>query len=522
MASGSAGLRKTSRSKKPSLKAMESLYLQKLEKSGYIEHVSSDEDVHFFTEEDLSSSDVEKPRLLHENDIVHGEDIFKFQTRKTRDGLAQKAAQVCIPKTPHVVRHKTKTRITKLLQEDSCSEYEVSSEESPESSSYSENSTEEEDSSETEKDESPKKSHKGHTEFKDMKMIPTQAKGARSKYTIKTDEYFENFNTNKVKTSNNTLDKLKTPRLPQYELQKLLKNLTLSQKHKNSMKRLSLVNESNFPKWFYLLNENFNILLYGLGSKKDILNKFNAEYLGDVPVVVINGFFPTLSIKNILDAISIDLLEMKETSGNAVEAMELIIAEMEKIPETHLYIMIHNIEGDMLRNSKSQNIIARLASVKNIHIIASIDHINAPLIWDHSKLSKFNFIWWDVTSFSPYCEETSFEKSLMVQQSGALALSSLKNVFQSLTTNSKQIFSKIVKYQLENSKSQYYQGLSFKNLYNSCKESFTVSSDLALRAQLTEFVDHKMVKLKRSVDGTEYLVIPLASELLHKFIDDIS
>lgn len=79
-------------------------------------------------------------------------------------------------------------------------------------------------------------------------------------------------------------------------------------------------------------------------------------------------------------------------------------------------------------------------------------------VWDHTKLSKFKFTWWDVTTFVPYSEETSYENSLMSHRSGALQLSSLKSVYQSLTTNAKGIFKIIIEYQLENQK-QNYQGM---------------------------------------------------------------
>lgn len=65
-------------------------------------------------------------------------------------------------------------------------------------------------------------------------------------------------------------------------------------------------------------------------------------------------------------------------------------------------------------------------------------------------------------------------------------------------------------------------GIAFKTLYSACREAFLVSSDLALRAQLTEFVDHKMVKFRRSADGTEYLVIPIANQLLQQFLNEES
>ncbi|CAH1984569.1 unnamed protein product [Acanthoscelides obtectus] len=424
--------------------------------------------------------------------------------------MIQKAAEVA--KTPHAVRKKTKSKIEQILQEDSTSEYEISSEESSFDSDTS-------SSIESEDEPQPKGNQKIKITNTNLQTPRTRGRG---RYTIKTEEYFENCASSKIQTSNNTLDKLQTPKLPQHEVQQLLQNSKLSKEHEKCIEQLTKINESYFKKWLFLLNENFNILLYGLGSKRNIIKKFHMEYLKDMPVIVVNGFFPALTIKNILDSIIVDLLKMNESPSNPTEACNLIIEEFQAMPETHLYLLIHNIEGDMLRNTKAQNALAMLASVRNIHLLASIDHINAPLIWDHIRLSKFNYIWFDVTCFSPYVEETSFEKSMMIAQTGALALSSLRNVFLSLTSNSKSIYLVIVKHQLEHGKNQFYQGISFKDLYMACRESFVVSSDLALRAQLTEFIDHKMVKLKRSVDGTEYLIIPLASNLLQKLLDENS
>lgn len=127
-----------------------------------------------------------------------------------------------------------------------------------------------------------------------------------------------------------------------------------------------------------------------------------------------------------------------------------------------------------------------------------------------------------MTSFLPYTDETAFENSLLINNSGALELSSMKSVFQSLTSNAKGIYMLLVKYQLKNNSNQNYQGMMFKDLYSACRESFLVSSDLALRAQLTEFLDHKLARLKRSVDGSENITIPINNALLQKFMSEQS
>lgn len=67
----------------------------------------------------------------------------------------------------------------------------------------------------------------------------------------------------------------------------------------------------------------------------------------------------------------------------------------------------------------------------------------------------------------------------------------------------------------------YTVGMAFKDLYHECRENFLVNSDSVLRTQLTEFIDHNMVRNKRSVDGTEYLVIPIDRHILEQFSEQI-
>lgn len=43
----------------------------------------------------------------------------------------------------------------------------------------------------------------------------------------------------------------------------------------------------------------FNIVLYGLGSKRDLLERFRTTVLQDSIHVVINGFFPGISVKSV-------------------------------------------------------------------------------------------------------------------------------------------------------------------------------------------------------------------------------
>ena len=42
-------------------------------------------------------------------------------------------------------------------------------------------------------------------------------------------------------------------------------------------------------------------------------------------------------------------------------------------------VVIHNIDGPGLRDSETQEYLARVAACSHVRIIASVDHVNAPL-----------------------------------------------------------------------------------------------------------------------------------------------
>ena len=79
-------------------------------------------------------------------------------------------------------------------------------------------------------------------------------------------------------------------------------------------------------------------------------------------------------------------------------------------------------------------------------------------VWDQTKCSRFNWLWYNATTYAFYHEETSYENSLLVQQTGGLALSSLTHVMKSLTPNAKGIFLLLAEYQLENKDNSTYIG----------------------------------------------------------------
>nr|KAG5696566.1 hypothetical protein BaRGS_030434 [Batillaria attramentaria] len=165
------------------------------------------------------------------------------------------------------------------------------------------------------------------------------------------------------------------------------------------------------------------------------------------------------------------------TSDRTLSRLDLPQMDVGVLLSQDFYLILHNIDGAMLRGEKTQTV----------------------LIWDQTKASRFRWVWQDLTTYSPYVAETSYENSLLVQQSGGLALRSLAHVMRSLTPNARKIFELLAQYQLDNADSPApCAGMSFQDLYVRCREAFLVNSDQTLRAQLVEFRDHKLIRAKKA------------------------
>lgn len=260
------------------------------------------------------------------------------------------------------------------------------------------------------------------------------------------------------KTSNNTMDRLKSSQLQYDDLFEILNSVQLSDEHHRRIGEMNVDHELNFDKWMLEMSKGYNIILYGIGSKQTLLHRFCEIHMANRPVLIINGFFPTITVKEILQTIKTQVLNLTQTARNEHETVDIITESISKSADTHLFLVINNIDGVMLRKTKDQHILSRLAKVPNVHLIASIDHINASLMWDQTCMDNYNFVWYDCTTMLPYKNETAFENSVFLQNSGELKLAAMHNVFQSCTKNACGIYMILVNDQLDNHSDASYPG----------------------------------------------------------------
>nr|XP_009787181.1 PREDICTED: origin recognition complex subunit 2-like isoform X1 [Nicotiana sylvestris] len=291
----------------------------------------------------------------------------------------------------------------------------------------------------------------------------------------------------------------------------------------------------SFPILYYSDRCGFALLMYGFGSKKALIEDFATRSLTEYSVVVVNGYLQSINLKQVVITLAELLwdqlkLRQKTTSRNLSKSqqpfnprsMDELLAFLDKPDledECFVCIVVHNIDGPGLRDSDSQHCLASIAACSHVRMVASIDHVNAPLLWDKKMVhTQFNWYWSHVPTFAPYKVEAMFFPFILAHGGTAQSVKTASIVLQSLTPNAQNVFKVLAEHQLAHSDEE---GMPINNLYTTCRERFLVSSQVTLNSHLTEFKDHELIKTKRNSDGQDCLYIPLTNEALQKLIAEI-
>jgi origin recognition complex subunit 2 len=391
------------------------------------------------------------------------------------------------------------------------------------------------------------------------------------------DAYFTYNKPGRVQTSSNVYSQLVLPLSPE-EYTEAIESASAS---KFSLPPIQprILEERNrdvaFERYICELDEGFNILCYGLGSKRRLLNQFATTRCSKRGhVVIANGFQPDFTVKDLLNSIeNIPGIQDLEQSSTTLEKQARRVHEFFADPsqKLHLYIVIHNIDAYPFRNPKSKAILALLAHNLRIHIIASIDHINAPLLWSSSEMLArkpdqseestaaaadvipsrgFAWLWHDLTTLVSYDFELAFadrsslagahtggarrktDTLLAAQNATAMSETAAAHILASVTQKAQKLFALLGNCQLQaieetggagaedgaaaaatNDLQQF--GMAYDVLFSTARENFLATSDTALRALLGEFRDHNLiVTAPASLGGGEILWIPMRKERL--------
>ncbi|KAA8893406.1 origin recognition complex subunit 2-domain-containing protein [Sphaerosporella brunnea] len=348
------------------------------------------------------------------------------------------------------------------------------------------------------------------------------------------ESYFHQNRKARQQTSTSTLASLK--QMDHGEYFGLLRKHTPD--HIPSREFLQEMHAGDFGQWAFELSQGFNLLLYGYGSKRKLLLSFAEKiYTRPGSVVVVNGYLPGINIKDVLGTVATALLGANHNvklGASPNDMLDNLLSLLNEPSAQKLTIVFHNLDGEALRQERSQAVISRLAAHPKISLVASIDHIRAPLLWDAARVSQFNFLWHDATTFEPYTVEIPADEALSLVDGAGRAggTKGVKYVLASLPSNAKSLFRILVSHQLQAmvddgdarkgkkvDASDY--GVEYRVLYQRAVGEFICSNDVAFRTLLKEFMDHQMVTSKKDSQGTEILWAPFRREDLEGILEEI-
>ena len=354
------------------------------------------------------------------------------------------------------------------------------------------------------------------------------------------EQYFWQNRPGKVKTSNNTLSSVSLLSHEQYHNQ----ISAYEDPHASSYAFLHSLHSRSFPQWRFELSQSFNICLYGYGSKRKLVTAF-ASHLhslspSDPPkILIVNGYTPTLTLRQLLTTLATLIYDCTPTtlpSKLGTQPREIISTLLAHLttnpPSTAYHIFINSLDALPLRRYPTPALLAQLAANPHIHLFATCDTPNFPLLWDTKLRDQYNLLFHDTTTFESYApiEIPSVIDDLneLLGRSGrsVKGKDGVGFVLRSLPENARNLYRVLIAELLaamdeDGGGGGGEGGMEYKVLYQKVVEEFICSNEMGFRQLLKEFHDHQMVVSRRDGGGAEMLGVPWRREEMEVILEDL-
>ncbi|GMM55239.1 origin recognition complex subunit 2 [Maudiozyma humilis] len=337
---------------------------------------------------------------------------------------------------------------------------------------------------------------------------------------------------------------------------------------KASKQKLSAIQKGLFPQYWFEASQGFTLLFYGIGSKREFLEDLAVNYLSRqlrlsevyteqladpsytnpydtaIPCVVVNGYNPTCNYRDVFKDI-FEIMFPKELENVDVKYWgNHCMLQIQKMAEyyrtqplhTKLIVAVHSLDGPSVRKRDFQLMMSALALIKQVTIVASVDNIYAPLLWDDSKSQNYNFIYHNVTNYEASAVESSFQDVMKLgRDDSTTGAEGAKYVLESLTANAKKLYKLLLETQVSamqaaapngkvvpTRRGVMTLGMDLKKFHDMCTAEFIVSNEVSLRTILKEFTDHKMaVVSKKQGTGSEMIWVPYNYSEMTKLLSTV-
>ena len=276
-----------------------------------------------------------------------------------------------------------------------------------------------------------------------------------------------------------------------------------------------------FPSWHLQIKIGINLALYGYGSKKSLLDEF-LPMLSDYHVFRAKAYQKDFTFNGLLQSILENVYKVSSLHRRTKELSNEVCLGMDN-EQQKILLVIEMADAPKIQRLEIWRTLERLSSV-GIRLLLTFEHINAYLLNDWYGL---RLAWHNATTLMPYGEELLHLLSNTMGSrkcNDETRLRGSKFALSNLTPTGRAVFAVLAEYQLvqmgtdttqnmdedEDKVIADEQACSMRLIlwYQTCQDRFIVSNELSFRHQLTELLDHDLVK---SVDdlgqhGTDFFV----------------
>eukprot|EP01067_Filipodium_phascolosomae_P001528 Filipodium_phascolosomae@DN2002_c0_g1_i3.p1 len=342
----------------------------------------------------------------------------------------------------------------------------------------------------------------------------------------------------KSKKRHNGTDAIRVNYIGDREVKKVIDECIERCSTNQQAKKLVLhrISERSFSTWKLHMLAGMSIILCGFGSKREVLRRFRVECLSECLVVEVDGsHYKAHQLANVLQATihELHLIQHERTGkkdseteakpnnrnlGELMETLSRVLCSVASINPFRIVWMVHSLDAPNLRNK--QSLIAQLFSLPHSYLIASVDHVAAPLLWDSHTYHTLNPMCFLANSFQNYHREIINASGYMLPAwtglggggSTMIQTDGLEHILKTVTINHKMVLLVLAELTLE----QNMQPVSENVLKQKCQESLVAGSANKLRGLLELLIDHQIVIQKGS-----FLTMPYSTQRLSQIVNDL-
>jgi origin recognition complex subunit 2 len=313
-----------------------------------------------------------------------------------------------------------------------------------------------------------------------------------------------------------------------------------------------------FDQWLLELQEGFSLILYGCGSKRDLMARFAERccQLGDV--ILVDAHRPEFKPGDIFSALngSSHTESMIKSSSRGHDSLLWDKLETYRPPHRWLFVLINSIDSPVLSKGQGKITLACLANHPAVRLVGTVDKVHAPMLWsigdissrhqfdeqDSSDLDEFNFnfVWHDATTLKPHIEELRGRnltvppkfaggkgKKITSKAGELITETAVIHILASVTERAKKLFRLIGCKQLElvppgEKFKPRDASLTYSTTFMAARDAFLAQTDSQMKSLLGEFTDHGVIILDADTDaGGEILWISMSPDSLKNVLGSL-